>query len=463
MPDIYGILTIGKDALLTQQRGIDVTGQNIANVNTPGYSRQRVVMETKEPLDFFPGQIGTGVRAQGIERIYDRFIGLQMSAEQEQVGLWEARLGGLEKVEMIFDESTGYGLNEAMSEFWNAWQDVSDNPSGQAERVALQAKSETLADQFQKITGDLEEVQEDMDASVSGTLEEINLIAEQIADLNQKIAQTEIGGQNANDFRDKRDLLVQELSEKIDIESFENSDGKVTVLVAGGRPLVEGGSSWRVGTAPTASGLCDVVWIDGEGNEFDITGTIQGGKVKGWLEVRDEVIPDYQTKLDQLAAGLIAEVNAVHQAGYGLDGSFNTAFFTGSDASDIAFSPAIAADLRLIAASGTAAGVPGDNANAIALAELQHKLTMNGSTLTFDEYYNSLISTVGNATQEASTYLDHHTAMSTQLSNYRESVSGVSLDEETVNLVMFQHAYEAAAKLISTVDELLATVISMVD
>lgn len=463
MPDIYGILSIGKDALLTQQRGIDVTGQNIANVNTPGYSRQRVVMETKEPIDFFPGQIGTGVRATEVRRIYDRFIGMQLSAEQEQVGRWDARMTGLEKVEMLFDESGGYGLNKAMSEFWNAWQDVSDNPSGQAERVALQAKSQTLADQFRKLRKDLVEVQKDMDVSVAGTLEEINRLATQIAQLNQKIAQTEVGGQNANDLRDKRDGLITELSQKIDIESFENSNGKVTVLVAGGRPLVEEGFSWRLGTAPTPSGVRAVVWTDGEGNQVDITATIRGGKVKGWLEVRDHLIPRYLAQLDQLAAGLIAAVNAEHRTGYGLDGSFNNDFFTGTDASDIAFNPALAADLRLIAASDTATGVPGDNGHAIRLAELQHTLTMNGNTITFDEYYNSLITTVGNDSQEAATYSSHHTAMSTHLSNYRESISGVSLDEEMVNLVQFQHAYQAAAKLITTVDELLVTVINMVD
>ncbi|MBW2099632.1 MAG: flagellar hook-associated protein FlgK [Deltaproteobacteria bacterium] len=454
MSNINGILNMGSRALLTQQMAIEVTGHNIANVNTPGYSRQRVNMETNEPVSSFV----TGVKATGIQRIYDQFLGDQINNESQNLGKWEARKGALERIEIILDESSGYGLNQAMSEFWNTWQDLANNPSGHTERVTLLAKGETLATTFNMAYSDLIQIQNDMDAGIKGTIREINLAAEQIVDLNQKIPQAELNNQSANDYRDERDLLLKELSSMIDINSFEDDEGKVTVLVGNGKALVENVTSWSLST--NGSDLQDIVWNDGNGNPVDITDNISGGKLKGWLEVRDVTVPDYLNRLDTLAGSIISEVNDIHESGFGLDGLNEYDFFTGTSADDIAVDSIVINDVNKIAAAGSLAGVPGDNSNAIAIANLQNGLTMSGAT--FDDYYNSLVSDVGSSTQEAAINFDHQSAMADQLDNYRESVSGVSLDEEMVNLVKFQHAYEAAAKLISTVDEMLETVISMV-
>jgi flagellar hook-associated protein 1 FlgK len=462
MPDLFGILNTGKEALLTQKRALEVTGHNIANVNTPGFSRQRVELETKDPISSQAGQIGTGVRAKEIKRIYDRFLGIQICFETQTLGRWESQKEALEKVEMIFDESSGYGLNQAMSEFWNAWQDLANNPAGQAERVSLIAKSETLVTTFNKIHSDLKQLQKTIDISIRGTIEEINLIADQIADLNQKITQAEVGPQNANDYRDKRDLLLKQLSSMIDINSFEGKDGRVTVLVGGGRPLVENNSSWHLSTKSNASGLQDIVWINSDGSSVNITGNISGGKLKGWLEARDVVIPEYVERVDILAQSIISEVNNLHSNGFGLGGSTGNSFFTGESASDMAVNQDIDDDINKIAAAANLDGLPGDNSNAIAIANLQNELKMNDNTATFDDYYNSLVSDIGNEMQKAAINFDHQSTIITQLNNHRESISGVSLDEEMINLVKFQHAYEAATKLISTLDELLNTVINMV-
>jgi flagellar hook-associated protein 1 len=469
MPDIYGILNLGREAILTQQKAVDVTGHNIANVNTPGYSRQRVNMETNTPISFSPGQMGTGVRATEIQRIYDRFLGTQINNENQDLGRWEARKGVLERVEMILDESEGYGLNNAMSEFWNAWQDLTNNPSGSAERVALLNKSEILADGFQKVRSDIVQIQKDIDTIITGTVEEINLVSDEIAHLNRKISQTEANGQNANDYRDERDLLVKQLSEMIAINTYENSDGKVTVLAGGGRPLVENVYSWNLSTATNASGFQDVVVLDGDGNQVNITDDISAGKLRGWIEARDEAIPDYLDRLDTLASSIMSQVNAVHGSGFGLSVDPSTGlpyaggdFFTGTSAADMSVASDIINDTNRIAASSTREGVPGDNGNAVAMANLQNVLTMNGNTSTFDTYYNSMVTDIGIEVRKAESNFDHQTSMVAQLDNYRESVSGVSLDEEMVNLIKFQHAYDAAAKLISTTDELLVTIINMV-
>ncbi len=277
MSNVFGILNTGRTALLTQQKAIDVTGHNIANVNTDGYSRQRVNMETNEPYSSQPGQTGTGVRAAEIQRIYDRFLGAQINNENQNLGNWETQKGVLERVEIIFDESSGYGLNQAMSEFWNAWQDLANNPSDYAGRTALLAKSETMTATFNNMYSNLTQIQRDIDTSIKGTVKEINSITERIAGLNEKIALIEVGGQNANDVRDSRDLLLKDLSLMIDIDSFENSDGKVTVLTAGGRPLVENISSWNLSTQDAAaSDFQDIAWTDSDGNQVVITNDISG-------------------------------------------------------------------------------------------------------------------------------------------------------------------------------------------
>ena len=467
--NIYGLLNLGRGALLTQQEAINTTSHNIANVNTPGYTRQRLNMGTNTPLSFWSGQVGTGVSGTGVERIYDRFLGFQVNDENQNLGKWEAEKNTLERVEMIFDESTGYGLNQGLSEFWNGWQDLVNNPSGLTERTSLLSKSESLALTFNQTRSDLEKIRTDLDKNIEGTVDEINQITEQIADLNQKIAQAETGGQEANDYRDKRDLLLKDLSSKIDINSFEGSDGKITVLAANGRPLVQNDHSRDLSTRDNAlSGHKDIVWLDSEDNPTDIASDINGGKLKGWLEVRDNTIPEYMDRLDSFAGSIIEKVNELHQSGYAMttdpltgDPYTGVPFFSGTDASDIAVNSDIIDDVNMIAAAETVGGVPGDNGMAIQISNLQNALTMNDDNATFDNYYNSLVSDVGTDVRGAAINYDHQSSVVTHLDNYRESVSGVSLDEEMVNLIKFQHAYEAAAKIISTADELLQTVINM--
>lgn len=460
MSNIFGLLDIGRGALLAHQKAISITGHNIANVNTPGYSRQRVNLETTLGLTDASGQMGTGVKVSNIQRIYDQFLGSQVNTASYNQGKWEAQKSSLERVEIIFDETTGFGLNQAMGDFFNAWQDLVNNPEGHTERQVLVGKSEIMAGTFNNISSDLNQLQNDLDSSIEGAVLEINTISGEIADLNAKISDIEKSGQNANDLRDKRDVYLKELSSMIDISSFEGRDGQVSVLTGSGNPLVQPPYALSLSTATNASGHEDVFWVDRDGNTVDITNNISGGKLKGWLETRDVAIENYKTSLDNLASSMIAEVNNLHAAGFDLNGVAGVNFFTGSSASDISVNPAIAGDVNLIAASGT--GAPGDNSNAIAIANLQNSLLMSGGTATYDDFYNSLVSDVGIAVQSAQMNYDHQSAMVSSLDNYRESISGVSLDEEMVNLVKFQHAYDAAAKLISAVDEMMNTVMNMV-
>ncbi len=462
MTNIYGILNTGRTALLAQRKGVDVAGHNISNVNTPGFSRQRVNLETNTPTSLSPpGQLGTGVRTAEIQRIYDRFLGDQINRETTDMERWDSQKNALERVEMIFNESSEYGLSSAMSEFWNSWHDLANNPEDQPQRTVVVEKAESLTNRFQKIYRDLMQVQDGLDRNIEANVQDINLMSEQVAHLNMKIFSIENLGDNANDYRDKRDLIIKEISSIIDITSFEDPDGKMTVLAGNGRPLVENVYSWDLATRINPStGFKDVLWVNGD--SVDITNHITGGQIKGSLEVRDVEIPKYFNALDSLAGNIITELNTLHANGFGLDGSSANDFFNGTTAYDIRVNPSISADLNKIAAASVLTGIPGDNTNAIAILNLQHGLIMSGGTTTFDDYYNSLVSNIGSDVQEAERTFDHQDEIVTYLVNTRETISGVSLDEEMINLIKFQNAYDSAAKLISVVDELLTTVLNMV-
>ena len=468
MTQVFGLLSIGAGALLSQQRAISVTGNNIANVNTPGYSRQRLNMETNLPVDSPVGLVGFGVQTTTVERIYDRFLGVQMNNESANLGRWEAQKGMLERVEVVFDESGGYGLNQALSDFWNSWQDLSMNPSGTTERSVVAANSQALADTIRQKYADLEQAQADIDAAVRSGVEDINRLTAEISDLNQKIASTEAGGTvNANDYRDSRDLALKQLSEIIGIKSFEDADGRVVVSVGSCRALVESGNNQALATRTNAGGHADLVWADNTGAPVNIASEITSGKMAGWMQTRDTKIPGYMSSLDELAQTLSTEANTLHAGGYGLNGSHADNLFSGSGAADMAVNPDILNDPSRIAAASAAGAVPGDASNAAAIADLRMSLTMGGTTTTpptstFDGYANALVSQVGHDVQEAKSSQSHQSDMLAYLDNYRESVSGVNLDEEMVNLVKYQAAYTAAAKMISMGDDMLSTLMNMV-
>lgn len=466
MADLNGIMSIAGQALTTQQQAISVTSHNIANVNTPGYSRQKLVTTTNIPSDSAVGPMGNGVSAVAIERIYDRFINDQINNESQELGRWDAQKNAVESLEMIFNETYGSGLNEAMSEYWNAWQALSNNSAGSAERQVLVTRGQILSSTFNKLDSDLTRSQQDLDLAIAATVTDVNRLSAQLADLNQKVVSSETGTQNANDFRDQRDLVLKELSELIDLNAFEDANGSVSVLIAGGRPLVSGTASWQLSTELNASGLQDVVWLDDDGNSVNINNDISGGKLKGWLETRDVLIPGFLNRLDTLAQTLVTEVNNLHQTGFDLNGIAGEVFFDGTGtAADIEVNANIVGDPGLIAASFDPLpfpSVPGDNRNAVEIAKLQHQLLMSGNTATFNDYYSSLVRDVGNEVLKSDSYYTHQSEMVAQLDNYRESISGVSLDEEMINLIKFQNAYAAAAKLVTTADELMQTVLQMV-
>jgi flagellar hook-associated protein 1 FlgK len=266
-----------------------------------------------------------------------------------------------------------------------------------------------------------------------------------------------MGGGTAHEFRDQRDLALKDLSKLADVRTFEKDDGMVSVSIgAEGTPLVTDTVTAGDGVPLKLDGATNGI-VDADGNPV----AVAGGKLKGLIDTRDVDLKGYIADLDALAETLMESVNGLHRNGTGLDGVAGRDFFTGTSAADMDVHPDLVDDVSRIAAAGSGEALPGGNGNALAMADLQNSLVMNDGRSTFDEFYSALVGRVGSAAQSASQGALHQSEMMTQLETYRESISGVSLDEEMINLIQFQNAYQAAAKLITVADELLDTVINM--
>lgn len=459
-------LETAKRALFTQQMGVNVTGHNIANVNTPGFSRQRAVMVSNPSLNVPGGRVGTGVNVGTIERVYDRFLAAQINTQIQGKGKSEAETQILGQVQAIFNEASGVSLSQALDDFWNAWKTLSTNPSGAAKRSQVISKTTTLTQFFRDADTRLNTLRTDINHQMRGAVDQVNSLTREIAGLNVAIQQAEVGGQQpANDLRDRQQILIDHLAELIPVQMFHQTDGQVGMQLPGGKPLISGTSVWQLTATPTSSNM-QVQWVDSHGTAVDIIGQLSQGKLGGFITARDTLIADYQNRLDTLAAGLISAVNEIHRSGVGLNASTDLPLFTGSTASDIALNPTIRQNPDNLAAAVLESDdtyASGDNRNALAIAALQTTpLDLAGTARTLDEYYGMLVGKIGTDTQQAEQGLAYQGAILEQLNHRRDSISGVSIDEEMTNLVKFQQMYSAAARLITRVDEMLRTVIEMV-
>lgn len=462
MSGLNALFGIGTSALTTFQQALSVTGQNISNVNTPGHSRQQVVLSETQPQNARPGQVGTGVEALEIKRSVDSFVEQQLQTSHERLGQFSATRSALNQVEPLFSDSSDVGVGAAINDFFRAWQDVATNPSDLTARTVLLSGAAVLTGRFNQAANQLADQREALDAQIRQGVTDINDLADQIADLNVQIKLAESTGQQANDLRDQRGRVLNQLAELIDISSLEDSTGQVNVFVGNGQTLVAGYKTYDLsGVANSGNaGLVDVMYVPGSGATTPLQSVITSGKLKGLLDARDTTIPSLQSTLDTLAAQLVSGVNTQHQAGYGLDGSTTQAFFSTSGTTAATISVALTDRLK-IAASSTSAGTPGNNVNALAIATLQTTAIAGLSNATFQSYYSAAAGSFGATLQGAQRDLSAQEILHDQLEAHRAEVSGVSLDEELVNLLKYQRAFQAASKLITTSDEMLQTILTL--
>ncbi|MBW2019136.1 MAG: flagellar hook-associated protein FlgK [Deltaproteobacteria bacterium] len=311
------VLSIAKDAVAAQQYGLDVVGHNIANVNTPGYSRQRAVHEAKEPAPYGGVLLGRGVDTTQVVRATDQFIENQLMEQKSSMFSFKEMENYMQVLEGLFNENSDSSISALMADFWNTWHDVAINPSGGAERVALYEHSVLLSDQFKALNTDLIQLETDLTNAISAGINRINEITNEIAQINNNIVGMEVTS-TANDLRDQRNVLVSELSEYTDIKTFEQSNGSLTVVAAKGTILVHGNDSYDL-----ALGGDDgrrVEWQGSGGATVDLTDYISNGKLGGWLDMREEVIAKYKKDLDALVKEFVWTVNQQHSQGVGLEG-----------------------------------------------------------------------------------------------------------------------------------------------
>ena len=310
------VLSIAKDALAAQRYGINVTAHNIANVNTEGYSRQRAVFEPREPAPYGGVLLGRGVDTKEVVRLSDQFVENRLMQQGSSMLCFREMESYMQVMEGVFSEDSEMSLSALMADFWNSWHDVTNNPSGASERIGLYEHSVSLSEQFNSLYADLTQLGIDLTNATSAGIGKINEITAEIAQINNEIVKIE-AGTIANDLRDQRNTLISELSEYLDVKTFEQSNGSLTVITARGCVLVSGNDSYDLELGGDNGNR--VLWQGSGGTTTDITDYIDNGKLGAWLDMRDEVIAKYKLDLDALAKEFIWTVNQQHSQGVGLE------------------------------------------------------------------------------------------------------------------------------------------------
>lgn len=461
MSGISNLFNIGKSGLAAFQQSLAVTAHNMANVNTNGYSKQDAILDEALPINGRPGQIGTGVQVTAIQRHVDSFINGQLLASRQQLGQHDASNSALADIERLFGDSQGQSLGTDLNNLFNAFQDVATDPSNVTARSVLLSNAQTVVARFHQADSTLTTQQQSLDQEIGQTVTTINTLTQQVADLNDKIGQAELSGQHANDLRDQRQRLVNDLGEQVSVTALEGPHGQLSIFTGNGQTLVDNIRAYSLAGVPNSgnSGLLDIQYRGG-GTPVSIVSVISGGRLKGLLDARDQNIPDTLTKLNTLASNLVTEINTQHQSGVGLDGSTGLNFFNASGVTARSIAVGLT-DGRQIAASDSAGGLPGNNVNALALADLQHKSISALGNATLNGYYQTTAAGVGSDAQQASQDLDAQQTLQSQLEAHWSEVSGVSLDEELVNMMTYQRAFEASSRVVVMADELMQTILSL--
>ncbi len=570
------VLNVAKDALLTQQYAIDVTSHNIANVSTDGYSRQTAVINPKMAAPYGGFIFGRGVELNDIIRNTNEFIEKRLQSGQSDLNYVSEQGIYMNVLETIFDESSSSSLSSQFDEFWAAWNDLANNPSGIPERNILVENATLLSESFNNLYSDIGRMTNEINNSIKTGVDNINDILTKIADINMKIVAIETSG-NANDLRDQRNNLVSELSGYMEVNTYEYDDGNIVVTTGKGFTLVSRGDIY-----PLSIEGGSVILESSPSARINITDSIASGKMGGWLDMRDNVIPEIISNIDELASSVIWEINAVHSQGVGLegltsvtgtyavsetettalgsvasnldfsdkiiDGSFDiwlydsagnitsstiavddgmslrdlsdalnltagidasltdgrldisaesgytfafssdtsnvlaalgiNTFFQASNSRDISVNDSIINNKNNIAAGRVdSAGefAEGDNTNALAISEIQYRdvtviqwsygdegaSSEDVTNTTLDEYLHMLVGSIGIKSQSLQRTKEYKETIQTELTTARDNISAVSLDEEMTNLIKFQQAYTAAAKLITTADEMMDTLLEV--
>jgi flagellar hook-associated protein 1 FlgK len=458
MSSLFSSLTAAARALDAQRFGLDATGQNIANVNTPGYTRRVIDMAAVPPESNRTAGRGVDVVAIRSARdlMIERRLQQEVPAERREAALADV----LGVVEVALGKP-GQSIDGALDRFFDAFASLSQSPSSSVARQEVLLQAESLADTFRDMAQRIAVSQRDTDAQVVSAAQDINGLASQIAKINETIARTGESAGGILSLQDEQSVLVRQLSEIVDIDVLQRADGGVDITIGNGRALVIGENGYQVQTSVVAG----VNHIFSAG--VDVTSELSAGKIGGLVYARDVLLPGYQADLDSLAYEVANNVNTLHAAGVGGDGLTGRNLFTFSPAivgsagaaGAIAVDATVAADPNKVAAAGPGAPV-GDNTTARDIAALRSAKVVGG-TATFHDTWGQLVYRVGRDSQSAKNEQHGREEIVTQVDALRDQVSGISLDEEAVNLVKYQTAYEANARFFRAIDSTLDTLLGI--
>lgn len=454
----FSAFEIGRRALNANQLGIEVTGQNIANVNTPGYSRRRVEMVESAYQGIHGFTIGTGVTIAGVHSFRDIFIQSRIQTETGIAGRLTAERDALAPVETALQGSESGGLQSSINAFFGAFRDLEANPNSVPLRSLVGQRGAALANAFHTTQQRLDDIRTTTDAQLRSTVDQANDLSEQIAGLNENIRSIEAAGAEASNFRDQRDVAVNKLAELTGARTTTNSDGTLTLTLSDGRPLVLGGTVHRLEANDTPPlGLAEIT-LDGEPAEFG------DGAIAGLKNAITEVTKQIDD-LDSLAAAVVSRVNTLHTSGTDLDGNAGVNFFNDTPAvtaANISVNAAITGNPRLIVSSPlTQPGQTGTVAGQIANLLTDQNTTAGTRTGSFSSIFGSMIADAGERVASADNNLQTQAAILSQATAQRDAVSGVSLDEEAINLLQYQKAFEAASRFIRIADEMTQMILSL--
>ncbi len=471
MSNINNIMDQGKMSLAANQMGLATTSHNISNKDTKGFSRQRVDFETGDPIEKGGHRIGGGVRVGAVRRSHSDFVARRLEQENANFGRYESTSEILQQLEGVFADDAKLGVTAAVSQFFNNIRTLSSQPESVSLRAAVRESADAVVSRFHNVKGAISEVVEDVDRRIEGGIVDVNATLTRIAALNKRIMNIESDQKSfANDERDSRDLALQELSKQFNVKVANIENGGVNIFVDGIGPVVNGVEALSFETVRGSDsanvGSMKVYLRDPTTKRLvDRTDKVKGGHIGGLIEVRDNTIVELKGKVDQLAFGLARSVNQVHNQAFTHEGASGVNFFEGVDrvdgaAESLRLSSAVKGDLKNIA-TGLNANSAGDNRALLRIADLQNAKILDGNSASFTEFSAGAIGALGVEARTSYQGLDTQQGVMDQLAVLREQSSGVSLDEEAMNMLKFQKGFDASAKLIQVADSMMETVLSL--
>jgi flagellar hook-associated protein 1 len=442
----FSALTNAASALAAQSYGMQVTGQNIANADTEGYTRERVNAVATGPAAGVPQLYSTSshtagtVMTDGVSRLNDPIIDAHVRTEQGLSGFADTAASTMSSVETFFPEPSDTGLTEQLNTFWNDWSAVANNPGDGAARSALLQQANTVTDTLHSTSASLSGLVSDTQAGLASSVGQLNSTATALGKLNAEISIEHSTGQVDPSLLDQRDLMLGQLASLGGAQSQLQADGSATVVL-GGQTLVSGNTVSTVGVDASSN-----VTVGGTAV------TLTGGQAQAQSLALTSTLPGYQSALDGVASTLATEVNAVHTTGYDLSGNAGGAFFTGTSAATITVA---ITDPSAIAASGTASA--GGNLDAGVAQQIG---ALGASSTGADAAYRALVANIGSASQRATQQSTVQDSVTSSAQAIQASSSGVSYDDEVTNLLTYQRAYQASSRVLTTVDDMLDTLIN---